>query len=106
MGLFQTPTYKTYSSLSQAPSGIKPSQASDDYGPSPDGRRRFGSISRAIVEVLTEVQTDLPVRDVWAAVEQLLGEPVSRHSVKSYLHRGTYDLKIFERVRHVRYRLS
>jgi hypothetical protein len=30
---------------------------------------------------------------------------VSRHSVKSYLHRGTCELKIFERVRHGRYRL-
>jgi len=75
-------------------------------GPRPDGRRRFGSISGAIVQVLAEAQSDLRVREIWAEVERLLGESVSRGSVKSYLHRGTYGSKpIFERVRHGRYRL-
>jgi hypothetical protein len=46
------------------------------------------------------------VSEIWREVERLLGEPVSRHSVKSYLHRGRYELKIFERVRHSRYRLA
>jgi hypothetical protein len=76
----------------------------DTVGPDPDGRRRFGSVSGAIVQVLTEAQSDLRVKEIWAEVERLLGEPVSRHSVKSYLHRGTHELKIFERVRQGRYR--
>lgn len=31
------------------------------------------------------------IKEIWAGVEQILDESVSRHSVKSYLHRGTYD---------------
>jgi hypothetical protein len=53
-----------------------------------DGRRPFGTVSGAIVQVLSEADSDLRVRDIKAQVEQLLGNSVSRHSVKSYLHRG------------------
>jgi hypothetical protein len=77
----------------------------ENGGPAPDGRRRFGTVSSAIVHVLREAKGDLRVKEIWREVEQLVDEPVSRHSVKSYLHRGTYDRKIFERVRHGRYRL-
>jgi hypothetical protein len=77
----------------------------EQNGPKPDGRRRFGNVSGAVVQVLTDAQSDLRVKEIWREVERLLEEPVSRHSVKSYLHRGTYDLKIFERVRHGRYRM-
>jgi hypothetical protein len=31
------------------------------------------------------------VKEIWAGVERVLGESVSRHSIKSYLHRGTYS---------------
>jgi HB1/ASXL restriction endonuclease-like protein with HTH domain len=63
-------------------------------------------VSSAIVQVLTEARRDLRVKEIWREVEQLLGESVSRHSIKSYLHHGTYSSKpIFERVRHGRYRL-
>jgi hypothetical protein len=56
--------------------------------------------------VLTEAQSELDVKDIWAEVERLLRETVSRHSVKSYLHRGTHcSTPIFERVGHGRYRL-
>ena len=76
-------------------------------GPAPDGRRQFGTVSGAIIRVLADAQTDLRVRDIWREVERLLGQSVSRHSVKSYLHRGTYaSTPIFERVDHGRYRLS
>lgn len=72
----------------------------------PDGRRKFGTVSGAIVHVLTRAQTDLRLKEIWVEVERLLGGAVSRHSIKSYLHRGTYGSKpIFERVRHGRYRL-
>jgi hypothetical protein len=82
------------------------SEATSAEGARPDGRRKFGSVSGAIVQVLSEAQSDLRVREIWREVEHLLGESVSRHSVKSYLHRGTCARKpIFERVRHGRYRL-
>jgi hypothetical protein len=96
-GLFQ--------SLTSQPRRKPRKQAPDPNGPRPDGRRKFGTVSGAIVQVLNEAESDLRVNEIWAAVEQLLGESVSRHSVKSYLHRGTYDLMIFARVSHGRYRL-
>ncbi len=75
-------------------------------GPQPDGRRKFGSVSSAIVQVPTEAQSDMRAREVRAEVERLVGEQVPRASIKSYLHRGTYGSKpIFERVSHGRYRL-
>jgi hypothetical protein len=43
-------------------------------------------VSQAILKVLAEAQS-LRVRDIQAGVEQLLGEPVSRHSIKAYLHK-------------------
>jgi len=47
------------------------------------------------------------VTDVHAAVEELLGEPVSRSSVKNYLAAGADHRKtrLFERVSRGRYRL-
>jgi len=57
-------------------------------GPSSDGRRRFGTLSTAIVEVLTRNRSDMRVREIHASVEHLLGEPVSYVSIKSYLHKG------------------
>jgi hypothetical protein len=95
-----------FQSLISEPRRKQPQRHLDGCGPKPDGRRRFGSVSSAIVQVLSEADADLRVKEIWQDVERLLGEPVSRHSVKSYLHRGTYDLKIFERVRHGRYRLG
>jgi hypothetical protein len=56
-------------------------------GIAPDGRRKCGSVSNAILEVLSEAGSDLRVRDITAAVERLLCSPVSCSSVKSYLHR-------------------
>jgi hypothetical protein len=94
-----------FQSLTSQPRRKQAKLKPENEGPAPDGRRQFGTVSSAIVEVLTQVKGDLRVKEIWREVERLLGEPVSRHSVKSYLHRGTYDLKIFERVRHGRYRL-
>ena len=75
-------------------------------GPQPDGRRKFGSVSRVIVQVLTEAHSDMRVREVRSEVERLLGEAVSRQSIKSCLHRGTHGPgALFERVEHGIYRL-
>jgi hypothetical protein len=75
-------------------------------GPRPDGRRKFGSVSGAIVQVLAETQAELRVREIRAEVERLLGESVSRYSIKSYLHRGCHGANPqFEHVSRGRYRL-
>jgi hypothetical protein len=59
-----------------------------------------------IVQVLTKAQADLRVSEIWSEVERLLGEPVSRHSIKSYLQRSSTGSKpIVERVSHGRYQL-
>jgi hypothetical protein len=85
----------------------QPTSKLETGGPAPDGRRKFGSVSGAVVQVLAESHSDLRVKEIWHEVERLLGESVSRDSVKSYLHRGASSTKpVFERVRHGRYRLA
>jgi hypothetical protein len=95
-----------FQSLTSQERRKQPKRKPEPNGPRPDGRRKFGSVSIAIVQALSEARSDLRVKEIWAEVERLLGEPISRHSIKSYLHRGTYASKpIFERVSHGRYRL-
>lgn len=75
-------------------------------GPQPDGRRQFGSVSGAIVEVLTKAQSDLRVGEIKTEVERLLGDAVSRHSIKGCLHRGSHGVnQRFVRIARGRYRL-
>jgi hypothetical protein len=57
-------------------------------GVAPDGRRKFGAVRDAIVVVLEQAGCELRVRDIHKGVEKLLGEPVSRGSVKAFLHNG------------------
>ncbi len=57
-------------------------------GVSPDGRRKFGTVRDAIVEVLAQARSDLRVRDIQKGVEDVLGGPVSTSSVKDYLRKG------------------
>jgi hypothetical protein len=52
----------------------------------PDGRLKFGMVRDSIIAVLDQADGELRVRDIHARVEKLLGEPVSRGSVKAYLH--------------------
>lgn len=40
-----------------------------------DGRRRFGTVSAAIAQVLSEADGELRVKDIQAAVEQLSEQP-------------------------------
>jgi hypothetical protein len=53
-----------------------------------DGRRPFGSVRDAIIEVLAEAGSEVRVKDIQAGVERLLDGPVSGTSVKAYLRRG------------------
>jgi hypothetical protein len=65
-----------------------PAKASFAGRAAPDGRRPFGSVRDAIVQVLAEADGDLRVRDIHPRVERLLSGPVSPTSVKAYLRRG------------------
>jgi hypothetical protein len=84
----------------------RPERRPAENGPHPGGRRRFGTVSGAIVQILSEAETELRVGDIKTQVERLLGSSVSRHSVKSQLHRGCYrDPPLFERLARGIYRL-
>jgi hypothetical protein len=72
----------------------------------PRKERRFAEVGDAVVKVLGEAGCELRMIEIHAAVEDLLGEPVSRSSVKNYLARGCRRrLPVFERVGRGRYRL-
>jgi hypothetical protein len=69
-------------------------------------RRGFGSIEEAVSIVLGSAG-QMRTRDVHAAVEGLLEEPVSRSSVKNSLARKSVGhARRFERVGRGRYRLA
>ena len=46
-------------------------------GIAPDGRRKFGTVSDAIVQVLATADSDLRVREIQKGVEKVLGGAVS-----------------------------
>ena len=58
-------------------------------GVAPDGRRSFGAVRDAVTLVLEQADRPLRARDVHQAVEELLGQQVSRGSVKAYLWNAT-----------------
>jgi hypothetical protein len=69
-------------------------------------RRRFAEVGDAVVQVLAEASGELRMVEIHAAVEELLGEPVSRSSVKNYLTRGAQRRRpVLERVGRGRYQL-
>ena len=72
----------------------------------PDGRRRYGQVAGAIVDVLDQARGELSIRTIREQVEQLLGGPVSRHSISDYLCvRSKGPSPLFERSRLGHYRL-
>lgn len=72
----------------------------------PDGRRRQGSVAGAIIDVLEQARGELSTKAIREQVEQLLGGPVSRHSISDYLLvRSKGPRPLFERTRHAHYRL-
>lgn len=69
-------------------------------------RRRFAEVGDAVVQVLSEARGELRMVEVHAAVEEQLGEPVSRSSVKNYLAKGAQRRRpVLERAGRGRYRL-
>jgi len=72
----------------------------------PDGRRAFGSVSKAILTVLGEADTEMAVKAIYAEVERILEGTVSRHSVSDYLlTRAKEPNPLFVRTRHGHYQL-
>ena len=72
----------------------------------PDGRRKFGSVSGAILAVLAQTDSEMKVRAIYEQVERVLGGRVSRYSVSDYLLvRSKGPKPLFERIRHGHYRL-
>jgi hypothetical protein len=72
----------------------------------PDGRRKFGSVSGAVIQVLDQAGSDMRVGDIRKRVERLLGGSVAASSVKHHLVRGCRRRPpLFERVSRGRYRL-
>ena len=57
-------------------------------GVAPDGRRKFGTVRDAIVQVVANAGSELRVRETQKGVEEVLGGPVSHSSVKDYLRKG------------------
>ena len=72
----------------------------------PDGRRKFGTVSSAIISVLAATHEEMRVEDIRTAVEQQLGGLVSRFSVSDFLLTRSEGKKpLFERTRYGHYRL-
>jgi hypothetical protein len=75
-------------------------------GPAPDGRRKFGTIRAAVVASLELGGESLRLVEMHTSVEQLLGSPVARSSIKNCLARGsTGSSPLFKRVTRGRYSL-
>jgi hypothetical protein len=71
-----------------------------------DGRRKFGTVSGAIVAVLTRADSEMRMKTIHAEVEQVLGGRVSFQSVADYLiKRSKGPRPLFERTRYGHYRL-
>lgn len=71
-----------------------------------DGKLKFGTVSGALLQVLSEADATLRFIEIHARVESLLGFPVSRSSVKQLLSaEAGRRAPRFERVARGRYRL-
>lgn len=72
-----------------------------------DGRRGFGTVRDAIVDVLSGAPDGMRPCDIHAEIERRCGEPVSRHSVNDMLRvRSQGQRPLFIRLRHGWYSLE
>jgi len=72
----------------------------------PDGRRRFGTVSGAVLKVLERSGGEMSTKAIREEVEALLGENVSRFTVSDFLLARSKGAKpLFERTRYGHYRL-
>jgi hypothetical protein len=71
-----------------------------------DGRRTFGTVSGAVVAVLTRADSEMRMRSIHAEVEQALGGTVSFQSVADYLTKSSKGPRpLFVRTRYGHYRM-
>jgi hypothetical protein len=71
-----------------------------------EGKRRFGTVGKAVVEVLSEAGEEMTPRAVHQAVERKLGGEVSFYSVYDRLRvKSKGPEPLFEHSRHGYYRL-
>src|SRR2546430_329236 len=71
-----------------------------------DGRRKFGTVSAAVVAVLAKTDGEMRLKAIHAEVEHVLAGSVSFYSVADYLHtRSKGPAPLFTRTRHGHYRL-
>ena len=72
----------------------------------PDGRRKFGTVSGAVVAVLTRADAEMRMKTIHAEVERTLEGSVSFQSVADYLIRRSKGPRpLFVRTRYGHYRL-
>ena len=68
-------------------------------------RVRAGAIQQAVIQALAQADRPLRAREVHAAAEKLVGQPLSWNTVKDCLHkRARRSGTLVERVGHGRYR--
>ena len=71
-----------------------------------DGRRKFGTVSGAIIAVLASADSEMRMKAIHAEVERSLGGSVSFQSVADYLiKRSKGPEPLFVRTRYGHYRL-
>jgi hypothetical protein len=67
---------------------------------------KFGTVSGAVLRVLTQSEGSMRFIEIHRAVEELLGMPVCRSSVKQFLSvEAAHRTPRFERVAHGRYEM-
>ena len=102
----QTTRSPTFSSVSPVRSSTKSGVESESRPSWPDGRRKFGTVSGAVVAVLTRTDSEMRMSTIHAEVERELGGSVSFQSVADYLIKNSKGPKpLFERPRYGHYRL-
>jgi hypothetical protein len=106
-GLSNHPSRDLLQCLTREQTRQEPLRAKKPTAGWPDGRRKFGTVSAAILAVLAEADSEMRVKTIHREVERVLGGQVSRYSVSDYLLTRSKGLRpLFIRTRHGHYRLS
>jgi hypothetical protein len=107
VGQFSNPSSRLQTVLEAFPDG---SSAPGTTPTAPDfGMQKLGNgvVQRAIVKVLASADLPMRARDIWSAVERLLGHSVPQNSVWWALSVGAKgERPLFERVAYGSYRLA
>jgi hypothetical protein len=92
--------------LDAFPEGLR-GQGDGPIVPQPTMRKLGNGVVRdAVLKVLATAEQPMRLASICRAVERMVGEPVSKHSVTSCLSKGTSGKEpAFERVARGRYRL-